>query len=32
MNRNRSPWFSFGYLLVVALIVLALVLLVLWLA
>jgi hypothetical protein len=32
MNRNRSPWFSFGYLLVVALIVLAIVLLVLWLA
>ena len=32
MNRNRSPWFSFGYLLGVALIVLAIVLLVLWLA
>jgi hypothetical protein len=28
---NRSPWFSFGYLLGVALIVLVIVLLVLWL-
>lgn len=32
MNRNRSPWFSLGYLLVVAVIVLLIVLLVLWLA
>jgi hypothetical protein len=32
MTRNRSPWFSFGYLLGVALIVLVIVLLVLWLA
>jgi len=32
MNRNRSPWFSFGYLLGVTMIVLVIVLLVLWLA
>jgi hypothetical protein len=32
MNRNRNPWFSFGYLLGVAIIVLVVVLLVLWLA
>jgi len=32
MNRNRSQWFSFGYLLMVAAIVLVIVLLVLWLA
>jgi len=32
MNRNRSPWFSLGYLLMVAVIVLLIVLLVLWLA
>jgi hypothetical protein len=32
MNRNRSPWFSFGYLLMVAVIVLVIVLLILWLA
>jgi len=32
MTRNRSRWFSFGYLLGVALIVLVIVLLVLWLA
>ena len=32
MSRNRSPWFSFGYLLMVAVIVLVIVLLVLWLA
>jgi hypothetical protein len=32
MSRNRSPWFSFGYLLGVALIVLVIVLIVLWLA
>jgi predicted nucleic acid-binding Zn ribbon protein len=31
-RRNRSPWFSLGYLLMVALIVLVVVLLVLWLA
>ena len=29
MSRNRSPWFSLGYLLVVAILVLILVLLVL---
>jgi hypothetical protein len=29
MTRNRSPWFSLGYLLVVAILVLILVLLVL---
>ena len=32
MSRNRSPWFSVGYLLAVAVIVLLIVLLVLWLA
>lgn len=32
MSRNRSPWFSLGYLLAVAMIVLLIVLLVLWLA
>ena len=32
MSRNRSPWFSFGYLLAVAIIVLLIVLFVLWLA
>ena len=32
MSRNRSPWFSFGYLLGVAIIVLVIALLVLWLA
>ena len=32
MSRNRSPWFSLGYLLAVAVIVLLIVLLVLWLA
>jgi hypothetical protein len=32
VSRNRSPWFSFGYLLAIALIVLVIVLLVLWLA
>jgi hypothetical protein len=32
LSRNRSPWFSFGYLLMVAAIVLVIVLLVLWLA
>ena len=31
MSRNRSPWFSLGYLLAVAIIVLLIVLLVLWL-
>ena len=32
MARNRSPWFSLGYLLAIAVIVLLLVLFVLWLA
>lgn len=32
MARNRSPWFSFGYLLMVAVIVLLIVLLILWIA
>ena len=32
MSRNRSPWFSLGYLLAIALIVLVIVLYVLWLA
>jgi hypothetical protein len=32
MSRNRSQWFSFGYLLAIAIIVLLIVLLVLWLA
>jgi hypothetical protein len=32
VSRNRSPWFSFGYLLAIAVIVLVIVLLVLWLA
>jgi hypothetical protein len=32
MNRNRSPWFSFGYLLGVDIIIPVIVLLVLWLA
>ena len=31
VSRNRSPWFSLGYLLAVALIVLLIILLVLWL-
>jgi hypothetical protein len=31
VSRNRSPWFSLGYLLAVAIIVLLIVLLVLWL-
>jgi hypothetical protein len=32
VSRNRSPWFSLGYLLAVAVIVLVIVLFVLWLA
>jgi hypothetical protein len=32
VSHNRSPWFSFGYLLVVAVIVLLIVLLILWVA
>ena len=32
VSRNRSPWFSLGYLLAVAVIVLLIVLFVLWLA
>jgi hypothetical protein len=32
MSRNRSPWFSAGYLLAVAVIVLLIVLLILWVA
>ena len=32
MSRNRSPWFSLGYLLAVAIIVLLIILLLLWLA
>jgi hypothetical protein len=32
VSRNRSPWFSFGYLLAVAVIVLLIVLLILWVA
>ena len=32
MARNRSPWFSLGYLLAIAVIVLMIVLLVLWVA
>lgn len=32
MARNRGPWFSLGYLLAVAAIVLVLVLLILWVA
>jgi hypothetical protein len=32
VSRNRSPWFSFGYLLTIAVIVLVIVLFVLWLA
>jgi hypothetical protein len=32
VSRNRSPWFSLGYLLAIAVIVLLIVLLVLWLA
>jgi hypothetical protein len=32
MARNRSPWFSFGYLLAIAVIVVLIVLFVLWLA
>jgi hypothetical protein len=30
VSRNRSPWFSLGYLLAVAVIVLLIVLLILW--
>ncbi len=32
VSRNRSPWFSLGYLLAVAIIVLVIVLLILWVA
>jgi hypothetical protein len=32
MARNRSPWFSLGYLLAIAVIILVTVLFVLWLA
>jgi CHASE3 domain sensor protein len=32
VSRNRSAWFSLGYLLVIAVIVLVIVLFVLWLA
>jgi hypothetical protein len=32
MARNRSPWFSFGYLLAIAAIVLVIVLIILWVA
>lgn len=32
MSRNRSPWFSLGYLLAIAVIVVVIVLFVLWLA
>ena len=32
MSRNRSPWFSLGYLLAIAVIVVVIVLVVLWLA
>jgi hypothetical protein len=31
VSRNRSPWFSLGYLLAVAIIVLLIILLLLWL-
>jgi hypothetical protein len=30
MRRNRSPWFSLGYLLAIAVIVVVIVLLILW--
>ena len=32
MSRNRSPWFSRGYLLAIAAIVVVIVLLILWVA
>jgi hypothetical protein len=32
MSRNRSPWFSLGYLLMIAAIVVVIVLLILWVA
>jgi hypothetical protein len=32
VSRNRSPWFSLGYLLAIAVIVVVIVLFVLWLA
>jgi hypothetical protein len=32
VSRNRSPWFSLGYLLTIAVIVVVIVLFVLWLA
>jgi hypothetical protein len=32
VSRNRSPWFSLGYLLAIAVIVVVIVLVVLWLA
>ena len=32
MSRNRSPWFSLGYLLAIAVIVVVIVLLIVWVA
>jgi hypothetical protein len=32
VSRNRSPWFSLGYLLAVAVIVVVIVLLIVWVA
>ena len=32
MSRNRNPWFSLGYLLAIAAIVVVIVLLILWVA
>ena len=32
MSRNRSPWFSLGYLLAVAVIIVVIVLLIVWVA
>jgi hypothetical protein len=32
VSRNRSPWFSLGYLMAVAVIIVVIVLLILWVA
>ena len=32
MSRNRSPWFSLGYLLTIAVIIVEIVLLIVWVA
>jgi hypothetical protein len=32
MSRNRSPWFSLGYLLAIAVIIVVIVLLIVWVA